>query len=156
MKQDKDVKNGRMRRVATWLLVGYALQFIFGMTANLFVTLPEQHPGVGSTEYFGGVLKGLIWALDGGGGWVLATHAYIALTLVIGAGILFFMSVWLKSKQWIIASTTALLFTIGAFFNGLSFINYNHDFSSMIMACCWLVAVGAITFVLVRSSTKKV
>jgi hypothetical protein len=40
----------------------------------------------------------------------------------------------------------AVLYTLGAFFNGLSFVNYNQNVSSMIMATCWLVAVSALTF----------
>ena len=155
IRQNKDVESRGIQRIALWLLVGYALQFIFGMTVNLFTTFPTQHPGMGSVEYFGGALRGLLWALDGGGGWALATHAYIALALIVGAGVLLVVSIWLRSKRWVITSTIALLFTVGAFFNGLSFINYNHDFSSMIMACCWLIAVGTIVFTLLYPSIKK-
>jgi hypothetical protein len=45
----------------------------------------------------------------------------------------------------------AAMTTKGALFNGLSFINYNHDISSMIMVSCWLIAVGSIVFALIRS-----
>jgi hypothetical protein len=141
----------KLQKSARGLLGGYALQFLAGMTLNLFVTIPPTHPGAGSSEYFSGALRSLDWALAAKGGWPLAVHAYLAVALVLGTVVLCYLSVQSGSKRWIVASTIAMLVTVGALFNGLSFINYNHDISSMIMATCWLVAVGSLVSVAVKT-----
>jgi hypothetical protein len=149
------VKIAKLQRSARGLLAGYALQFLAGMTLNLFVTIPAKHPGASSSEYFSGALRGLGWALADKGGWALAVHAYLAVALVLGSVVLCYLSVQSHLKRWIVASTIAMLVTVGALFNGLSFINYNHDISSMIMAICWLTAVGALVFVLIKSDKRE-
>lgn len=40
------------------------------------------------------------------------------------------------------ASVTGALAVIGADFNGTSFLNYGHDFSSLIMAGLWALALA--------------
>lgn len=139
-----DRKN--INRQAIGLLVGYALQFLAGMTLNLFVTVSKNHPGSNANNYFVGDVHGLAWTLSGKGGAVLTIHVYIALALVLGSLGLLITSIRLKSKVWIWCSSIAFLSTVGALFNGLSFINYNHSFSSMIMASCWLLAVAALVY----------
>lgn len=133
-----------IRRHARGLLGGYALQFLVGMILNLFVMLPQAHPGSSGQEYFARSFHSLGWALSFGGGWQLALHTYIALGLVLGSLGLCVHARILHDKKWTILGATAALFTTGAFFNGLSFIDYNNDTSSMIMATCWLIAVGTV------------
>src|SRR5665213_2027922 len=146
------MRTTKLRRQATGLLIGYSLQFLLGMLLNLFVTLPKTHPGSSGKEYISSSSHGLVWALSGAGGWQLTIHAVLALLLVVGSLPLVISSVASKSKNWIWASSIAAFFTIGAFFNGLSFIDYNHDVSSMIMAICWLIAVGSLVYGLTRPS----
>ncbi len=138
--------NKRIRRMASGLLVGYGLQFLAGMTLNLFVSVPSTHPGVNSTDYFSGAIQALGWSLAGRGGWAMTIHVYLAIGLVLGAISIAVRGWRYRSKLWTSVGTVVALFTIGALFNGLSFVNYNHDFSSMIMAVTWLIAVGAIVF----------
>ena len=45
------------------------------------------------------------------------------------------------------------MFTLGALFNGMSFMDYNEEPSSAIMADCWLTAVTALVTPLVRTRT---
>jgi hypothetical protein len=146
----KHMNDKRLRIQAIGLLIGYALQFLAGMTLNLFVKVPDQHPGVNASNYFGGILRALGWTLSGGGGWPMAFHVYLALALTLGSLGLCVASIRMRLKVWVISSIIAALSTIGALFNGLSFVNYNHDFSSLIMASCWLAAVGSIGFALMR------
>lgn len=136
------------------MLVGYAIQFLAGMSLNLFVTIPGQHPGANGAEYFTSSGRGLIWALSGHGGFALATHAYIALLLVTGSLSLFAISLRHKDRLWSWCGGIAAFFTVGAFFNGLSFIDYAHNFSSMIMATCWLIAVGALIYGLIAAARR--
>ncbi len=97
-----------VRRGAVVLIWAFALQFVIGMVLNLFVTLPDKHPGANGAEYFATSLTSLGWALSFGGGWALFTHAAIAL-----------------------------------------------DFSSMIMAGCWLIAVGSLVAAVVRNPRPR-
>ena len=139
-------KNIRIKKQGSGLLIGYAIQFIAGMTLNLFVTISKPHPGYKASNYFVGIFHALIWSLDGNGGLALAIHAYLAIILVLGSLSLLATSIKFGLPKWIWLSVIAAVFTIGALFNGLSYVNYGHNISSMIMACCWLVAVSAIVF----------
>lgn len=146
--------NSKLHLQSIGLLIGYGLQFLAGMLLNLFVTIPTNHPGRNASNYFSGGLHGLVWALAGHGGWELSFHVYLAVLLVFGSVSLFIRAVVERNKNWSIVGAIAALFTIGAFFNGLSFINYNHNISSMIMATCWLGAVGSLVFGVARLTDK--
>ncbi|HWZ65169.1 MAG TPA: hypothetical protein VNX65_00040 [Patescibacteria group bacterium] len=145
----------KLRRHAIGLLAGYVLQFLAGMVLNLFVTIPETHPGSSGPEYFSRSFHSLIWALSGQGGWPLAFHAYLALALVLASAGLLINSILQRSKIWTIVGSVAALFTLTAFFNGMSFVDYNKNFSSMIMATCWMIAVGAVIYGLVVDRSRK-
>lgn len=134
------------------MLVLLALQFVFGMIANLFVTIPASHPGSSGSDYLSQSASSLGWALSNSGG-VIEAHAGFALLIVIGMIALFIRTLPTHKKSLIWLSLVAALAAIGAFMNGLSFVDYGHDFSSLIMALCWLVAVlslVAVIFVLER------
>lgn len=140
----------KLRRHAIILLLFYGLQFLAGMTLNLFVTIPRTHSGSTGNEYFSQSSHSLFWAVSGRGGTALAFHVYLALGLCIGVAVLFARSLKTHSKGWQRASGLATLLTIGALFNGLSFVDYNHNVSSMIMATCWLLAVSSIGYGLLK------
>jgi hypothetical protein len=139
-----------VRRGAVVLIWAFALQFVIGMVLNLFVTLPDRHPGANGADYFATSLTSLGWALSFGGGWALFTHAVIALALCAGCLVLFLATLRASGRGWRWLTGIATLFAVGALFNGLSFVDYNHDFSSMIMAGCWLIAVGSLVAAVVR------
>jgi hypothetical protein len=148
------VDSSKLRRQSIGLLAGYILQFLAGMLLNLFVTIPAAHPGSSGTDYVGRSWHSLVWSLSIHGGWELAFHVYLAVLLVFGSTSLFVFAYIQRDKNWSIAGGVAALFTLGAFFNGLSFIDFNQNISSMIMATCWLVAVGALVIALVRFPIK--
>jgi hypothetical protein len=132
-----------LRRLAIALLVWYAVQFIAGMTLNLFVTLPTTHPGTVGADYFARSGASLLWALAGSGGPALLIHAWIAVILLIGAVALFVQSLRRGGRGWRLGSGIATFFTL------------NEDFSSAIMAGCWLIAVAAVITPLIRTSTRR-
>jgi hypothetical protein len=131
------MNDAKLKRQATGLLAGYALQFLAGMLLNLFVTIPNEHPGDSGSNY-------LVWTLSGHGGWTLALHVYLGCVLVLGSMSLFIGAMLQHNRKWSVAGGIAALFTIGAFFNGMSFIDFNKNISSMIMATCWLAAVSSL------------
>lgn len=139
------------------MLVLLALQFVFGMLANLFVTIPASHPGSSGSDYLSQSVSSLGWALSNSGG-VVETHAGLGLLIVISMVALFIRTLLTRKRSLIWLSLVATLAAIGAFINGLSFVDYGYDFSSFIMALCWLIAVlsiVAVIFVLERRPATK-
>jgi hypothetical protein len=116
------------------------IQFLFGMTVNLFVKIPTQHPGAGGPDYFVGTAAAVPWALVHGG-WALAAHVALGTVLFFGAVGILVPAVRTKDRA------TLWTFSLSAFFiwvavgNGASFLVYNEDFSSMIMAAAFAGAV---------------
>jgi hypothetical protein len=116
-------------------------QYLLGMGANLYITLPDQHPGANARDYFTGAASGLVWIITHGPA-LVAVHATLGLALVVAAlaGIAL---TWRRASR--VATATSVLGAlaiVGAAFNGTSFVNYGHDFNSMIMAGLWAVALA--------------
>lgn len=149
------MQDGFLRRFAMVMLVGYAAQFAVGMLLNLFVTIPDAHPGTSGDEYFSRSFTSLAWALSGAGGVALFIHALLGSALFAGAVALFVASLVRRAHGWRWLTGVAAFFTFGAFFNGMSFLDYGEDFSSAIMAGCWLIATGAVVIALVRRPRRN-
>ena len=144
-----------LRGAVIVLVWAFGVQFVLGMVLNLFVTLPVVHPGAGGSEYFSTSLASLIWALSFRGGWALFLHTAMGVLLSIATVALFLGSLSRAGRGWRWIAGIAALFTTGAAFNGLSFLDYDHDFSSAIMAGCWLIAVAVLVFGLIRSEPAR-
>jgi hypothetical protein len=133
-----------MRRQLTVNIVACALllaQYLLGMVVNLYVTLPGRHPGAGASDYLSGAAAGLSWLITDGPAWA-ATHAALGMALAAVA-LATIVSAWRgDSPAGRVASVVGALAIIGAGFNGASFVNYGHDFSSMIMAGLWALALA--------------
>ncbi len=116
-------------------------QFVLGMVANLYVTLPAHHPGANAGNYFAGLGPGLSWVIGQGPGWA-AAHAALGLALA-AAALANIVFTWRRGGRLAIATAVlGALFIIGAGFNGASFVNYGHDISSLIMSVLWALAVA--------------
>jgi hypothetical protein len=111
-----------------------------GMDVNLFVVIPAQHPGARPSSYFGGSARSVAWAVAHGAP-ALVVHAVLGLALgllVIGVAV---YAIRLGRRPVGAWSVLAGLLVIGAGFNGASFLDFNNDISSLIMA---LLAFGAV------------
>lgn len=117
------------------------VQYLLGMVANLYVTLPAHHPGAAAGNYFAGVSSGLAWLIGQGPGWA-AAHAALGLALALAAlGNIAFT--WRGGSRLVrVTALLGALFIVGAGFNGASFLNYGHDVSSLIMAVLWALALA--------------
>jgi hypothetical protein len=122
------------------LCLALVVQFLLGMVANLFVKLPDQHPGANAREYFGGVAAAIGWVLPHGPGWV-AAHVLLGLVLVVGGIAAPVVTRPVGVRAHTVLTVVGGLAIIGAGFNGASFVNYGHDASSMVMAGLWAVAL---------------
>jgi hypothetical protein len=122
------------------LLMILVAQFLLGMAVNLFVTIPKNHPGANPPEYFGGVADSVTWAVLHGPG-LLQAHAALGLLLVLFSANSLAQAIQVRTRRVILPASFGVFGVVGAAFNGGSFLNYNEDFSSMIMAAFFAVAV---------------
>src|SRR4029077_18784022 len=123
-------------------LVFLIIQFLLGMAVNLFVTMPTNHPGANPPEYFGGVVQSVTWAILHGHV-LLIVHASVGLLLVLNALGLLVAAIKTRSRDLIWVTSLGLFGVLAAGFNGGSFLNYNQDFSSMLMEAFFAIAVVA-------------
>jgi hypothetical protein len=132
---------GRLLSVNLAACVLLVIQYLLGMVVNLYVVLPGRHPGAGARNYFTGAASGLTWVMAHGPGWA-AAHAAFGLALVLAA-LASIALTWRQGGRMARAtSVLGALAVVGAGFNGASFLNYGHDFSSMIMAGLWALALA--------------
>lgn len=129
-----------LRAITLTILLLLAAQFLIGMMVNLFVVVPSSHPGTNAPEYFSGVVTGVLWVLGHGTLWLLL-HAIVGLALFLCSLILPGLAIASRRRAWIISSIFGLLGIMAAGFNGASFLNYGHDFSSLLMSIGFLLAV---------------
>jgi hypothetical protein len=135
------------RQKAFRTTLGFALgmlivQFLLGMAVNLFVKIPANHPGANPPEYFGGVVTSVTWAILHGGIW-LTLHGAWGLVLVLGAIGTLVQAIRLGGGSRISLAALGFIGVVGAGFNGGSFLNYNEDFSSMLMSVGFALAMSA-------------
>jgi hypothetical protein len=124
------------------LLMIMVAQFLLGMAVNLFVTIPTSHPGANPPEYFGGVADSVTWAILHGPG-LLQAHAALGLLLVLFSVNSLAQAIQVRTRRVILPASLGALGVAAAGFNGGSFLNYNQDFSSMLMAAFFALAVVA-------------
>lgn len=118
------------------------VQFLLGMWLNLFVELPRDHPGSNASEYFGGVAQSVTWAILHGP-ILLVLHATLGLLVVGAAFSLMVQAIRSGPRPLAVAAGVGAVSLLAAGFNGGSFLNYHEDFSSMIMAIFFAIAMGA-------------
>ena len=121
-------------------LLFLVVQFLLGMAVNLFVKIPTNHPGANPPEYFGGVVQSVTWALLHGP-LLLTLHAGFGLIIVFAAAGLLARAIRSRSRAMIVVASLGAFGVLAAGFNGGSFLNYNQDFSSMLMASAFALAV---------------
>ena len=124
------------------LVLVLAVQFTIGMIVNLWVKLPSEHPGANADNYFAGVVQGDVWALAASD-WPMQLHVVWGIALFIGAILLLTGAISRREKRWIWVASIGLFGITAAGFNGASFLNYGHDFSSMLMSAGFVVALCA-------------
>ena len=131
----------RVRGATFGLLVGLVVQFLAGMWVNLYVTIPDAHPGSKPSEYFAGSAQSVAWAITGSGLPALVFHAAWGLLLVLGSASLAVQARRLHRRSLTVAAVLGFLLVLGAGFNGASFLDFGEDFSSMVMATLFALAL---------------
>lgn len=139
-------KTGRLHTFAGIALLLLATQFLIGMVVNLYVQVPSTHPGAGASEYFSGVVQGVIWAMTHST-LALLVHTVLGLLLVLASFVLIGLAIASRHRLWIVLSILGWIGVCGAGFNGASYLNYGHDFSSLLMSVGFLLATVCYTLV---------
>jgi hypothetical protein len=138
---DRTSRAARLLAVNVAACVLLLIQYLLGMVVNVYVVLPGRHPGADARGYFTGAVSGLAWVISDGPGWA-AAHAAFGLALALVA----LASIALARRQdgrlALTLSVLGALAVVGAGFNGASFLDYGHAFSSMIMAGLWALALA--------------
>lgn len=133
---------GDLRQAYLGTLIALVAQFMLGMATNLFITIPRDHPGANPPEYFTGVARSVTWAILNEPIW-LVLHAVLGLILVVQATSLLVRAIRVRHRPTVITAVVGALAVLAAGFNGGSYLNYHHDFSSMLMATFFAIAVTA-------------
>ena len=147
-------------RTLRWMLLVVVLlvlvQATIGMVVNLYVVIPSHHPGAKPSNYFTGSFHSVVWAV-GHGAAALAVHASLGIALVVFAVGTAVHAIRAARRAVAIWSVLGGLLVIGAGFNGASFLDFNIDISSLIMAMLAFAAIGSYTvalFLLGQPSTR--
>ena len=108
---------------------------------------PPTIPGPKAQEYFGGVLEGVTRAVLHGPV-LLQLHALLGLTLAVFSIYQVVHGMTTHRGGLITATVCGFIGAVGGGFNGGSFLNYNADFSSMLMSAGFALAIVAYLFAL--------
>jgi hypothetical protein len=132
----------RLRDQFLGQLIILIVQFLLGMAVNLFVTITRDHPGANPPEYFGGVVQSVTWATLHGP-LLLILHSILGLLLVLNAFGLLIRAIRMRTRNLISVTAFGAFGILASGFNGGSFLNYNDNVSSMLMASFFAVALVA-------------
>ncbi len=130
-----------LRRTLLGAIVLLLAQAGIGMAVNLYVTVPADHPGARPASYFRGSYDSIAWSV-GHAAAMLAIHAALGLALVLVVIGVAVHAVRVRSRAIAAWSVAGGLVVIGADFNGASFLDFNHDVSSLIMALLAFTGIG--------------
>ena len=152
----RDRRNRAARGWAFGLLVALLVQFAIGMYVNLFATIPLNHPGHGANDFFTGSYHSVAWSeTSPHAPLILAFHAGLGLLLVLGSLWLAVLAIRGRRAGYVWAAVLGALFILGAGFNGASFLNYNHDANSYVMALLFAAAVLCYSVILALPSNTE-
>jgi len=127
------------RRTATTLMV-LVVQFLIGVSVNLYVTIPTHHPGAGSGPYLSGAVSSVLWSFTSGLP-LLVVHVVIGAVLLLSGIELVVHSARAGRRAAVWLAAVGLTAIIFAGFNGASFLKYNQNISSMLMSAGFALAV---------------
>lgn len=146
-------RSSKLRTIMLLTLLLLNVEFFIGMLVNLYVQIPATHMGANSANYFSGVVQGIGWALVSS---PLALFGHVVLGLLLGLASFTLIGFAIASRRWswIISSVLGWIGVVGAGFNGASFLNYGHDFSSLLMSTGFGLAMIAYTLGLALAGRK--
>lgn len=141
-------------RVMTFAMVVLLLaQMGIGMVVNLFVGIPDNHPGAHPANYFSGSASGVAWAITQPQA-ALAAHVVLGLVLIITSIAIAVRGVQIGGVTVGVAAVLAALLVIGAAFSGASFLDFGTNVSSLVMALLSFAALLCYAVVLLALPSR--
>jgi hypothetical protein len=126
-----------------------------GMAANLYVIVPNHHSGAHPSNYFSGSVNSIGWALSNSAA-ILVIHVIVGFALVLMVFNTVVRLAKLKRRSINTWAILGALFVIGAGFNGASFLDFNDNISSLLMALlafASIICYVVVLFLLSSSTT---
>jgi hypothetical protein len=120
----------------TLLYLGILLiQFGLGMWINLFITIPQNHPGADAPNFVVGFFQSIVWGIAHGG-LLFAIHIVLGLTVVTFHPMLGILPL---SVQWgprgsVLAGAAAAVLALTAAVGGAAYLTYQQELYSLLMA----------------------
>lgn len=127
------------RNLSVVIFLLLIVQFLLGMWANLFVVVTRHHPGA-NASYFPGAARSILWALSHGGP-LLEAHVGVGLLLFVLGVRLLVLAVRTGEPGLAWWPVVGLVGVFAAGGNGASYLDFGKDFSSMLMAAGFAVAM---------------
>lgn len=116
-------------RIQSHVLLGFLIvQYILGITANLFVQFPDTKK------------ESVLWEFAKSQ-WAVLSHIILGALLFIGACVFMVRAVRSKNKQWIISASVGLVAILVAGIMGAKFVPTQEDGYSFTMAVAFIVAL---------------
>jgi hypothetical protein len=117
-------------------------QIAVGMVVNLYATIPTNHPGARSADYFAGSFRSVLWAISNSFP-ALVVHALVGLLLILIAIAVAVRAITLRTGRVALFLTVGASLVMGAAFNGASFLDFaGKNLNSVLMALFALGALG--------------
>ena len=124
------------------LLLMLLVQFAAGMAVNLFVQIPDVHPGSNPSSDLGGVVANIVWAVTGSGAPSLVFHAAFGVLLIANSLRVVAVALRAERRGLLIAAAIGFLAVGAAGFNGARFLALAQDESSMLMSLGFALAAA--------------
>ncbi|MDP9729583.1 hypothetical protein FY534_07640 [Alicyclobacillus sp. TC] len=144
----------RMRSLIMVQLVILGIQLLVGIIVNLWVAIPNSHPGVQASNYFVGLWEGIGWA-TAHTTWSLQLHIVVGFILWILSLVLIIWAIRLGRRKFILLMTLSWVGITGAGFNGGSFLNYGHNFSSFLMTIGFTLASASYAIACISENSRQ-
>jgi hypothetical protein len=111
------------------------IQFGLGMWINLFITIPQNHPGADATNFVVGFFQSVVWEIANGG-LLFAIHIVLGLTVVTFHPVLGLLplSVQYGPRGSVLAGAAAAVLAPAAAVSGAAYLTYQQDIYSLLMA----------------------
>lgn len=126
-----------------------------GVSTNLYVAIPQHHPGAHPTDYFSGSLSSVGWSISHGAG-VLAVHVVFGFAIGLMVVATSFRVLTLKRASSTFWAVLGALLVIAAGFNGASFLDFGNNVSSLLMAMFSFGAAACYSIVLFQATSSRI
>jgi hypothetical protein len=111
------------------------IQFGTGIWINLYITIPQNHPGADATNFVVGFFQSIVWGIAHGG-LLVAIHVVLGLTAVTFHPVLGLLplSVQYGPRGSALAGAAAAVLALAAAVSGAAYLTYQQDLYSLLMA----------------------